>query len=61
MNHHYVPFLFMQIHTTEDILLTEPEDSFREAAEADSVEDISLTDSFISRVSFMDAIESISI
>ena len=47
------------VHTTEDILLTESEDSFREAAEADSVEDISLTNSFISRVSFMDAIESI--
>ena len=41
-------------------MLTESEDFFREAAEADSVENVTPTDSFISRVSFMDTIESIS-
>ena len=52
-------FFSMQICTMEDILFTESEDFFREAVEADSVENVTPTDPFISRVSFMDTIESI--
>ena len=58
-NNYIITFPFKS--SAENIFLTESDDSFREAAEADPVENISLTDSFVSRVSFMDAIEPIKI